>query len=233
MFNEPKLGRIAHRSITASLLLLVCLLAGCCATSANIGVVRGTSISPRELPGTWVVVCPNEEVTLGWITEKATSASITDIGSVPMPTGSRTIVATETKDYKLSVGGDCDRSATAHVIVVKSGTRFMFSAGKVGELNKGTLHWEAFLSEQFYSPQVKVTSVRLNAPPTVSGWSVRKIDLDGTVRQFQVNGAFSTPTSQPFPLPGTWSLLPVNLNELTADALPLLVELEVTLDCGN
>jgi len=58
--------------------------------------------------------------------------------------------------------------------------------------------------------------------------------LNGTVHQFQVNGGFSTPTSEPFQLPGMWSLVPVAPNgELNPNQLPQLVELEVTLDCGQ
>jgi len=228
--------RQSTRIFNVALLLLAIgvTLSACCDTKANIGVVRGKTISARELPGSLVVICPGEEVTLGWMTKEANSATVTDLGSVSTPTGSQIITPNESKDYQLKAkGDDCDASATANVIVVKAGSHFAFSFMAAGTAREATLHWEANLPELFYSPKVLVTSVRINAPPTLKGWSVQKVDLNGTVHQFQVGPQFSTPTSQPFQLPGVWKMVPVDPGELNPNALPNLVELEVTLDCGN
>lgn len=223
-----------RRTAIVTLIASATVFAGCCDTVAKIGVVRGKTISTRELPGTMVVVCPGEEITLGWLTKDATSATVTDLGSVSMPTGSKTISAVETKDFKLDVKGkDCDASATANVIVVKSGQSFTFSAPAVGTIRDGTLHWETNLPELFYSPKVMVTSVQLSAPPTLKGWSVRKIDLDGTIHQFGVTNIATTPTDFPIQLPGHWQLLPVDASEISASSPPGQVGLVVTLVCSN
>jgi hypothetical protein len=209
-------------------------ISGCCDTKANLGVQRGKTISPRELPGSVVVVCPGEEVTFGWMVNEAQSASLTDAGDVPIPTGSKTMTVSETKDYKLTAKGkDCDASATANVVVATAGTHFVFSTQAKGTPRDGTLRWEAVLPEAFYSPNVRITSIRLNAPPTVGGWNVRKVDLNGTVRQFPVTNVFATPWTTSQQLAGTWSLVPINPAELDPSNLPTVVELEVTLTCDQ
>ena len=233
MFPKTEKRKIGRGSGCVVMTFLVsAALSGCCDTKANVGVQRGATISSRELPGSVVVVCPGEDITLGWLVENGVSASLTDIGGVGLPTGSKTITATETKDYKLTAKGkDCDASATANVVVVTAGTHFVFSTLAKGTEREGSLRWEAVLPEQFYSPKVRITSVRLNAPPTVGGWNVRKVDLNGTVRNFPVTNTFTTPWSAPVQLAGTWTLVPINVSELDPSNLPPVVELEVTLTC--
>ena len=227
------------QSVPATRVLAVALsalaLSACCSTKAVLGVVIGDS-PPLEqrVPGHVVVVCPREKVTLGWgASPDVKTANLTDIGSVSLPTGVSTLqVGAASKDYTFSVKGDCEAQDTAKVIVATPNTPFVFSAQQVGSLGNATLKWEAVLPEVFYSPKVKITSVKLNAPLTASGWIVSKIDLNGFIHSFPVTNGFTTPWSAPIQLAGTWQLIPKDpAVELNPRALPPVVELQVTLTC--
>lgn len=210
-------------------------LSACCSTKAMLGVAIG-NVPPLEqrVPGHLVVVCPKEEVTLGWgVSSDVTTATLTDVNPVSLPNGLTSIQAgTSSKDYTLSAKGDCEARDTANVIVASPNTPFVFSTQIVGSLDDGTLKWEAVLPETFYSPKVKITSVRLNAPPTISGWVVNKVDLNGFIHNFLITNSSTTPWSSPIQLAGTWQLVPKDpAGELNPRALPQLVEIQVTLTC--
>lgn len=224
---------IGLRAMT--LVLCAMLVSACCSTTAVMGVVIGDKppLSERT-PGHLVVVCPGEDVTLGWAVDKANSASVTDLGSVAIPTGTKTLKAgTANTDYTITAKGkDCDAKDTAQVIVASPGTPFVFSAEPVGTLGAGTLKWEAVLSTTFYSPKVKITSVKLNVPATAGGWIVSKVDVNGTVHSFTIFNNATTPWSSSLQLAGTWQLIPKDpASELNPRSLPPLVELQVTLTC--
>jgi hypothetical protein len=181
-----------------------------------------------------VVVCPKEKITLGWgASPDVKTANITDIGSVSLPSGVSTLqVGAASKDYTFSVKGDCEAQDTAKVIVATPNTLFVFTAQLVGSPGNATLQWEAVLPEVFYSPKVLIKSVKLNAPLTVSGWIVSKIDLNGLPHNFDVTNGFTTPWTAPLQLAGTWRLVPKDpAAELNLRALPPIVELQVTLTC--
>lgn len=209
-------------------------LGSCCSTKAVIGVAIGEN-PPLEqrVPSHVVVVCPGERITLGWgVSPDVTSATLTDVSPVSIPTGSTLLDATSSsKDYKLTAKGDCDAVDTANVIVATPGTPFVFSAQTTGSLQNATLKWEAVLPPVFYSTKIKVTNVTLNAPPTISGWIVNKIDNGGFIHNFPISNVATTPWSSPIPLTGTWQLVPKDPNELNPRALPQLVEVKVTLSC--
>jgi hypothetical protein len=220
---------------TAAIAFCILALSACCSTKALLGVVIGnTPPLEQRVPGHLVVVCPSEKVTLGWgVSSDVKTATLTDVSPVSLPNGLATLQAgTASKDYTLSAKGDCDARDTAKVIVASPNTPFVFSTQAVGSLENGTLKWEAVLPETFYSSKVKITSLKLNAPPTISGWIVNKVDLNGFIHNFPITNASTTPWSSPVQLAGTWQLIPKDpAGELNPRSLPSLVEIQVTLTC--
>ena len=216
--------------------MAIVALAGCCATKAQIGVAIGEPI-PEILkePGHLVVVCPQETVSIGWVvSQDVTSASVTDLGSVPLPSGLRKINAgSVSKDYVLAAKGECEGTDTANVIVANAGTPFQFSASQKGSASTGTLLWEATLKTLFYSPKVRITSIKLVLPPSIGGWRVSKVDTNGAIHDFDAKNVASTPWSSALQLAGVWRLIPNDPGELDPRALPLVVELLVTLTCDE
>lgn len=205
----------------------------CCDTKVNSAIVIGDQPPMVDrVTSQLVVICPGEAVTVGWkVSGDVNSVDLTDAGSVEHPTGMRTFKPETDAEYTVTGKGECTRKSTSKAIVVEDGTEITIAADKKTDFS-GNFYYEAHLLEQFYSPSIKVTSVRLSAPTTVAGWQVRKIDKDGTIRNFPIKNAYTSPWTNPIPLIETWQLLPLNLSEIDARNIPLSVEMMVTLKCG-
>lgn len=221
----------------ASWIAATLIVTGCCSTRADLRVIRGQA-DPTEIrhptDGAVVVVCPREAISLGWLTETAKSGILTDLGSVSLPEGVwETTAPTETRKFVLECTGECTRKDSVDVIVVTDGTKFTFSANRTTA--GGATSWTTELRASFYSPGIMITSWRLNSPGTDGGWTVQKVDLDGTVSDRPLTSTFTSPWSRPIQLAGTYAMAPRDPDGdgLHPRRLPLFAEVETTLRCDQ
>jgi hypothetical protein len=221
-------GRVS--SITASAFALASC-GGCCPTNPQLRGVIGDDLNVSDqLQGANTLWVCDEPVTLGWTnTADTTQASLTELGSlnpaqIPLtpaqiPFGSHIFHPQKPRtSYALECTGDCERtSPPVNVFVVQDGQEISLAISR-GVLRQDPLTyiWQQVLSAQYFSPKLRITSLRLNSPQTLSGWQVRKTDLDGRISVAAVLNAYTSPSWDQPPLVGTWDFYPSNIGEIIA-----------------
>jgi hypothetical protein len=230
-------------SISIKILVMIGLfglfhLSSCCDTDVRIGAVRGSGVAidkenPKQYGSSFVYICPGEVVTLGWYTSNdVKSATISDIGPVSGHLDTETVSPIETTEYVLTGKGECERSSTVTVEVVKEGQRIQISGDRV-ESHSG-FYWEANLSELIYSPDIIVTSIQMIpfTDPAFNSmnWQFEKRDPDGTIINFTATWSFSTPWgTRQIPLIGRWRYYPIGT--FPPSTPPQFAIFEVTVKC--
>lgn len=165
-----------------------------------------------------VYICPGKSVELGWMIDKpqnVTKAVIQPdgivINSADYAHGKVTVKPQKSTDYKLSIDTTACKaveSGVVQVVVVEDGTNLLISAQPSG----GGV-WTANLPPQLYDPHITMTSIQSVDCLSRSGinltWTVRKVDINGTVTNFIVTGVPDTPVK--VPVAGSWAFfLPVD-----------------------
>lgn len=221
--------------VAAGIGLLGVLLvsSGCCSTWVALRAMRGSGGPMHSaIPERDVWICPGEDVTLGWATsDDVSEATVTDLGSVSVPSGFKTIEnIQETKTYTLKGKGECERTASVVVTVIEDGTERHISADRWYQYSPEQgesfiFGYEKEISALFTSPSIHATSIKLDSSiPTVAGWYVKKTDTDGTVHDFNIGNAWESPwgTTEELrpPLVGKWELAPINPSELGPPSSP-------------
>jgi hypothetical protein len=225
----------------ASLLMLAtaCVfVTGCCKTGARIDVVRGMVPPSVKTGGSkQVFVCPGEQVTLGWLVSgDVTAASVNTLGNVTIPMGFKTVTANDDIKYTIKASGECERTDSCEVNVVKEGDKAQIAANLVVFGKPEMYYWEASLTEDIWSENIMFTSIRMvlfsdavwNGPQT---WKFLKTDKDGTVHDFPVKFQFSTPWPSPLPAVGNYKMVPVFGGVIPSNTPPEIATFEATMKC--
>jgi len=198
----------------------------------QIGSIQNPS-ALRETGSYMLVICPREEITLGWVCSSDVDhlKMSPDLGALNIPSGIRVLSPESTTEYTIEASGKCKKIDKFTVIVVTANTTLDISATLSRDVS-GFFYWKAELLPQFYSPNVIVSAIRLlpdNKTPPYKEWRLSKLDTSGKQHDY----AFSSSWTEigPVELTGTWKIAPSDPTSLQPTDLPGNIHFEVRMAC--
>jgi hypothetical protein len=233
---------ILNSVVTFSLLFL---LSSCCKTLARFGGIIGKdnqtiSVIREKDAGYEIWICPNTPVTLGWYVSSDVKTVTIDNGlglQQKIPFGTTTVTPTTDITYTLTAsGGDCDKTATVFIKIIKPGTKGTINVPLFKNTERiATSYWETYLDPNFYDPNIIITSISIDHDDfggTQKGWKLGKVNTDGSIGSFvPIMSILSTPSGFPLQLAGKHNITPFNPLTPNWSTAPSVLTETLTLDC--
>ncbi len=231
-------------SILIVALHLVLFLSSCCKTLVRFGGIigkdnTGISVIREKDAGYEIWICPNTPVTLGWYVSSDVKKIDIDngVGTQPVPYGYTTVTPTIDTKYTLTAtGGDCDRTVSVFIKVIKPGTKGTINVPFYKNTERiATSYWQTYLDPNFYDPNIVITSISIDHDDfggSTKGWNLGKVNTDGSIGSFvPIFSVPSTPPGFPLQLAGKHTIIPVNPLTANWPAAPAVLTETLTLDC--